>query len=98
MKSTHLLLTAALAFAIPASVLAAKDPAKKEEKKAARHALSDYDKNANGAIDADEADALKKAYEADKSGPLKSFDLDGNGQLDDKEISAIHAGKKGDKG
>ena len=98
MKSTQLILTAALAIAIPASVFAgAKDPAAKEAKKAARQAIAQYDKNGNGTIDADEADALKKAFDADKTGPLKQFDLNGDGKLDDSEIAAIHIGKKGDK-
>jgi type II secretory pathway pseudopilin PulG len=97
MKSTQLLLTAALAIAIPASVFAAKDPAAKEAKKAARQAIAQYDKNGNGTIDADEADALKKAFDADKTGPLKQFDTNGDGKLDDTEIAAIHIGKKGDK-
>lgn len=97
MKSTSLLVAAALAIVLPLSAHAAKDPAKKEERKAARQALSQYDKNSNGTIDADEVEALQKGFEADKTGPLKQFDLNADGKLDDKEISAIHAGKKGDK-
>ena len=100
MKSTHILLAAALAIAIPASVHA-KDPANKagkEDKKAARQAISQYDKNGNGKIDADEADALKTAFENDKTGPLKQFDTNNDGKLDDTEIAAIHGkGAKGEK-
>jgi hypothetical protein len=98
MKLTSLVAIAALAVVLPASVHAAKDPAKKEARKAAKQAIGQYDKNGNGTIDADEADALKKAFDADKTGPLKQFDSNGNGTLEDSEISAIHAGKKGDKG
>ena len=99
MKPTQFLLAAALTIAIPTSVFAgAKDPAAKEAKKAAHQAIAQYDKNGNGTIDADEADALKKAFEADKTGPLKQFDTNGDGKLDDTEIAAIHIGKKGDKG
>ena len=97
MKPTQILLAAALAIAIPTSVFAGKDPAAKEAKKAAHQAIAQYDKNGNGTIDADEADALKKAFEADKTGPLKQFDTNGDGKLDDTEIAAIHIGKKGDK-
>ena len=98
MKSTHLFVAAVLALALPASVHAAKDPAKKEARKATRQAVGQYDKNGNGTIDADEADALKKAYEADKAGPLKELDTNGDGKIDDSEIGAIHAPKKGAKG
>jgi predicted outer membrane protein len=99
MKSTLLLFAAALALALalPASVHADKDPAKKEAKKATRAAMAPYDKNENGVIDADESEALKQAFEADKTGPLKQFDLNGDGKLDDSEIAAIRAGKRGEK-
>ena len=96
MKTTHLVIAATFALAIPAAVHAA-DPAKKEARKAAQGVVSQYDKNSNGTIDADEADAVKKAYEADKSGPLKQFDTNGDGKLDDSEIAAIHGRKKGEK-
>jgi len=97
MKTTHLLLATAFAFALPASLHAAKDPAKKEAKKAARQLIGQYDTNKNGAIDGDEIDALKKAFDNDKTGPLKQFDTNGDGKLDDNEVAAIHGGKKGDK-
>jgi len=94
MKLSHLTLAAVLALALPLSVHAAKDPAKKEAKRALKDLMSQYDKNSNGSIDADEADALKKAFEADKTGPLKKFDINADGKLDDTEIAAIHGGKK----
>ena len=98
MKSTPLVIATALAIALPASVFAAKDPAAKEAKKAARQAIAQYDKNGNGTIDGDEIEALKKAFDADKTGPLKQFDTNGDGKLDDTEIAAIKiGGKKGDK-
>src|ERR1700749_415110 len=99
MKSTQLLFAAALAIALPASVFAgAKDPAAKEAKKAARQAIAQYDKNGNGVIDGDEIDALKKAFDADMTGPLKQFDTNGDGKLDYSEIAAIKiGGKKGGK-
>ena len=58
MKSTQILLAAALAIAIPATVFAGKDPAAKEAKKAAHQAIAPFDKNGNGSIDGDEIDAL----------------------------------------
>src|SRR2546430_120266 len=73
MKTTHVLI-AALAIALPVTVLHAGDPAKKEAKKEAQGLMAQYDKNGNGVIDGDEIDALKKAFEADKTGPLKKFD------------------------
>jgi hypothetical protein len=103
MKSTRIILTiAALALALPASLHAAKgakDPAKKEAKQASKQALAQYDKNANGTIDeGDEAAALTKAFDADKTGPLKPLDLNADGKLESNEVAKIHAGKKGDKG
>ena len=87
-----------VAFALPAQAGAGKgDPNKKAAKKAARDAIAQYDKNGNGIIDGDEVAAIQKAYEADKTGPLKAFDLNADGKLDDKEVAAIHAGKKAGK-
>ncbi len=99
MKTAHLVIAAALAIALPATLHAGKDPATKEAKKAARQLVAQYDKDGNGTIDPGaEADALKKAFEDDKTGPLKQFDTNGDGKLDDSEIAAIHGGKKkGDK-
>jgi Ca2+-binding EF-hand superfamily protein len=98
MKSSSILLTIGLlALALPANVHAAKDPAKKEARKAAKAAIALYDKNGNGIIDGDEVAAIQKAYEADKTGPLKAFDLNNDGKLDDAEVAAIHAGKKAGK-
>ena len=51
--------------------------------------LAKYDKNHNGAIDADEKDALRKDYTANPDGPLKKFDKNKDGKLDDEEIAAI---------
>ena len=51
--------------------------------------LAKYDKNQNGAIDADEKDAVRKDYAASPDGTLKKFDQNGDGKLDDEEIAAI---------
>ena len=52
-----------------------------------------YDKNYNGAHDADEKDAVRKDLDADKTGPLKAFDKDSDGKLSDEELAAIPATK-----
>jgi hypothetical protein len=96
MKSTSLLLctAAALALALPTSLLAGGNPEKKAAKKAMKELMAQYDKNGNGVIDGDEVDAVKKAYTDNPTGPLKQFDTNNDGKLDDTEIAAIHAGKK----
>jgi len=97
-KTLPLILAGTFALlASPAVVHAAKDPDKKAAKQAIKATLAEYDKNSNGTIDGDEIDAIKKAFEADKSGPLKQFDTNGDGKLDDAEIAAIHGRKKGEK-
>ena len=112
MKLTRILtITAALlAFAIPTSSFAKKakgegkagkgDPAKKAMHQAKAAALTQYDKNSDGAITGDESTALRTAFVADKTGPLKPLDVNADGTLDDNEIAAIHKGKggKGGKG
>ena len=76
------------------------DPAKRAARKAAREAVAKYDKNSDGTITGDESAELRKAFDADKTGPLKPLDLNADGTLDDNEIAAIKAGKraKGGKG
>src|SRR5438874_1009239 len=54
--------------------------------------LAKYDKNANGIIDGDEKDVLRKDFEKDPTGELKKFDKNGDGKLDDDEIAAIKPG------
>ena len=97
-------------FAAPFLVLAsacnksttASSPTKNDHgKKAARQAAkaaAQYDKNSDGVISGDESAALRKAFEANKTGPLKAFDLNADGTLDDNEIAAIHIGKHGKGG
>jgi hypothetical protein len=97
MNKNLLTLAAGIAMlALPAAVHAAKDPEKKAAKQAIKAVLAEYDKNGNGIIDGDEKDAVRKAYEADKTGPLKRFDVNNDGTLDDTELAAIHK-KKGKK-
>jgi Ca2+-binding EF-hand superfamily protein len=51
--------------------------------------LKEHDKDRSGTIDGSEMEALRKAYEADKTGPLKKFDKDNDGTLSDTEIAGI---------
>ena len=74
------------------------DPAKRAARKAARETLAKYDKNSDGAITGDESAELRKAFDADKTGPLTPLDLNADGTLDDNEIAAIKAGKPGKGG
>ena len=89
--------TCLIALAAPAPLFAAKG-AKKANKqvpadKAARPGvlLKKYDTDKNGAIDGSEIDALRKAFDADKTGPLKKLDGNSDGTLDDKEVAEIKA-------
>ena len=45
--------------------------------------LKKYDTGKNGAIDGAEVESLRKAFDADKTGPLKRFDANNDGKLDD---------------
>lgn len=99
MKFFSILVIGLVAFSLPAQAGAGKgDPAKKAAKKAAKAAITQYDKNSNGSIDGDEVAAIQSAYKADLTGPLKAFDLNDDKELDSKEVAAIHAGKKDGKG
>ncbi len=111
MKLTRILTIAValLAIGVPTSSLAKKpkgeakagkgDPAKKAAHQASASALNLYDKDSNGTISGDETAAVRTAFAADKTGPLKGLDVSGDGTLDDNEIAAIKKGKgKGKKG
>jgi NAD-dependent SIR2 family protein deacetylase len=50
--------------------------------------IARYDKNNNGFIDADEVEAIQKAFGTDAA--LKQFDKNGDGKLDDIEVSAMN--------
>ncbi len=85
MKKTCLLL-ACLCLAAPSTGFAAKADGKKAK------LIAKYDKNANGVIDKDEMEALRKDFAKDKDGELKQYDTNGDGKLDDAEIAAIKPG------
>ncbi len=95
MKSIRILTlaTCLFALAVPATSFAGKGKEGKAGAKAARQ----FDSNANGTIDGDEIEALRKAFDADKTGSLKDLDKDADGKLSDSEISAIKIKAKGEK-
>jgi Ca2+-binding EF-hand superfamily protein len=81
-----------LALASPAPLHAAKGankPGKRDRSERPGMILKEYDKDRSGTIDGSEMEALRKAYEADKTGPLKKFDKDNDGTLSDTEIAGI---------
>lgn len=53
--------------------------------------LKKYDTDKNGSIDGTEGEALRKAFDAEKTGPLKKLDGNSDGTLDAKEIAGIKA-------
>ena len=56
-----------------------------------------YDGNADGILSAEEKAAIRKDFEADKTGSLKAWDSDADGKLSDTEIAAIPPTKPADK-
>jgi Ca2+-binding EF-hand superfamily protein len=94
MKSIRILIILLCIGALaPATSLAAKEKKANKPGKIVRQ----YDTNGNGTIDGDEVGAVRKAFEADKTGPLKQFDTDSDGTLSDSEIAAMKGGKKKNK-
>ena len=93
---THILTvtTCLIAFAVPTPLHAGKGGKKADAaEKAARPGmlLKKYDTDKNGKIDGSEAEALRKTFDADKTGPLKKLDANNDGTLEDSEITAIKA-------
>ena len=105
MKLTRILPLAAALLALASPVaLAGKgkgagksDPVKKA-RRLAHQAAKPFDKNKDGAITGDESAELRKAFDADKTGPLTALDSNADGKLDDNEIAAIHFKKPGEGG
>ena len=88
-----ILTIAALSLAVASPAHAGKG--EKKGKKGGADILATYDKNGNGKIDADEAEALKKDFAAGKP-ELKALDTNKDGVLSDEEIAAV-GGKHGKK-
>ena len=97
-KTRILIVTACLlTLAAPTPLFAAKGARKgnkpNQTDKAGRPGmvLKKYDADKNGKIDGTEIEALRKAFDADKTGPLKRLDANNDGTLDDTEVAAIKA-------
>ena len=88
--------TCLFALALPASVHAAKGnkAAKGDKGDRPGKVLRGFDTNKNHEIDGAEIEAVRKAYEADKTGPLKRFDANNDGKIDDTEIAALKFGQR----
>lgn len=102
MTLPHRILTLSLcvaALALPASLQAYPGGKGKEGRRGAGKALKECDADHNGQIDAAEIEAVRKAFDADKTGPLQHLDKNGDGKLDDAEITGakVPQGGKGRK-
>ena len=95
------------AILLPTPLFAAKGANKAKKAGQAQNAakaarpgvlLKKYDTDSNGSIDGTEGEALRKAFDADKTGPLKKLDANSNGTLDDTEIAAIKKARGKRKG
>ncbi len=77
-------------LALPA--FAKEKGAKKAPEGGSAEVLKRFDANANGMIDGEEREALRKAFASEEA--LKSLDTNKNGQIDDEEIEALKGGVK----
>ena len=105
MKKLCVLAVTMLAIAAVPSAFAKKGDAKARAKAPAKAKASTtvpsavfakYDTNNNGFLDAGEKAALGRAFDADKTGPLKTWDTNKDGKLSDDEMAAIPANKATD--
>jgi len=107
MKKSTILLSCLLVLAMSATALAQDAKKAKRDKTAkterteqtkksvpAQLILKRFDKDANGKIAGDEADALRKAFAGKRHDALKALDKNSDGKLDDAEIAAITAKKQ----
>ncbi len=101
MKKTCILNLAlcAITLALPAPAFAGNKGAKpdKAERQEKRKLVREFDKNEDGKIDGAEAEALRKAFDANKTGTGKVVDANNDGKLDDSEIGALKGKPAGDK-
>jgi len=86
-RMTHLVLTAGFFLCALSSFAAPPAKGAKKAQKAA-NVIVRYDKNNNGYIDADEVEAIQKAFASDSA--LKQFDKNNDGKLDDIEVSGMN--------
>jgi len=81
-------------------VASAADAEKKDKKsdKVRPRVLEKYDKNANGKLDDDEREAMRKDRRSENAAAaLKKFDKNGDGKLDASEREAAKADRKATK-
>ena len=79
----------AMSVALPVAQAA---KAKKKDK-GGTDVFAQFDKNGNGVLDADEKEAIQKAFKDGNEG-LKKYDFNGDGKLDDGELAAIQPAAK----
>ena len=98
LKTRILIVTACLlTLAVPPPLFAAKGARRGKRQDQADKAgrpgmvLKKYDADKSGAIGGSEIEALREAFAADKTGPLKRLDANNDGTLDDTEVAAIKA-------
>jgi Ca2+-binding EF-hand superfamily protein len=90
-------LVIALTLCITGLVAFAADEGKKEKRaeKARTKVLEKYDKNANGKLDDDDREAMRKERRAESvAAALKKYDKNGDGKLDDSEREAAKAERR----
>ena len=95
MKKFPCLLAATSLLLTPVAFAAKGD--KSEKKKAAEAnavLLKKFDTNANGKIDPEEMDAIRKEFATTTDDSLKALDTDKDGKLSDEEIAALNAKPK----
>ncbi|MCX6951945.1 MAG: hypothetical protein NTV51_07240 [Verrucomicrobia bacterium] len=87
-----LLLLAATSLVLAPAAHAAKGDRKKAaaaNTEASAALLKKYDTNANGKIDGDEIEAVRKDFTGTTDEALKALDKDHDGKLSDTEIAAL---------
>ena len=90
-------LVIALTLCLAGLVASAADAEKKDKKtdKVRAKVLEKYDKNANGKLDDDERQAMRKERRAENAAAaLKKFDKNGDGKLDASEREAAKAERR----
>jgi hypothetical protein len=93
MKKLFLLVTGVCLLVMLAPVALAKGKKNAGPTTVPSDCYAKYDKNYNGTLDADEKEAIRKDYAAEKEGALKAFGKDNDGKLSDEELAAIPATK-----
>ena len=85
MKKFHLVVVGLCVIGLMAPSAFAGKGGKKNQ---APDVFTQFDKNGNGTLDADEKEAIQKAFK-DGNADLKAYDTNSDGKLSDEEIAAI---------